>query len=84
MNVPETRSLVRAILDHPQDARARLEELRMIVATRLDETDSARETGTLARVVLDIEGALRALEGSAAGATPVDEILARRTARGAK
>lgn len=56
----------------------------MIVATRLDETDSARETGTLARVVLDIEGALRALEGSAAGATPVDEILARRTARGAK
>jgi len=84
MNVPSPRSLVRAILDHPDNARARLEELRMIVATRLDETESARETGTLARVVLDIESALRSLEGSAAGATTVDEILARRVARGAK
>lgn len=78
------RSLVRAILDHPEDARARLDELRLIVAERLDATDSARETGTLGRLVLDIEAALRSLNTTAGPASPVDELLNRRAARGAK
>jgi hypothetical protein len=84
VNVPETRSLVRAISEHPDDAAARLRTLRLIVAERLDETDSARETGTLARCVLDIEAALRSLAGDGGASSTVDELIARRTARGAK
>lgn len=84
MNVPENRSLVQAILKHPDNPRGRLEELRMIVAIRLDETDSARETGTLARCVLDVEAALRSLDATGAVAGPVDELLERRRVRGAK
>jgi hypothetical protein len=77
--------MVQAILEHPTDAQARLEALRMRVAQTLDDTDSARETGTLARVLLDVEAALRSLAGDAAPtATPVDELLAKRAARGAK
>lgn len=79
---PKPRSLVKAILAHPDDARARLDELRLIVAERLDATDSARETASLGRIVLDIEAALRSLAGSPT-ASAVDEVLARRTARGA-
>lgn len=79
----ERRSLVRAIAEHPDEARPRLEELRAIVAERIDGTDSARETASLARVMLDIEAALRALAGASAPASPVDELLGRRAARGA-
>lgn len=81
---PLSRGMVRAILDHPDDPAARLAELRMIVAERLDETDSARETGTLARVMLDVEDALRSLNGSQGVPTAVDDLLTRRAARGAK
>jgi hypothetical protein len=76
--------MVRAITQNPDNAEARLKALREIVAQRLDETDSARETGTLARCILDIEAALRALSGAPAGASPVDDLLARRSARGAR
>jgi hypothetical protein len=84
VNVPETRSLVRAIREHPDDAAARLRELRLIVAARLDETDSVREAGTLARCVLDIEAALRSLAGDSGAPSKIDELLARRQGRGAK
>lgn len=85
MTETTTRSMVRAILDHPDDAPARLAVLREIVAHRLDETDSARETGTLARVLLDVEAALRSLAGEGAPAvSAVDDLLAKRAARGAR
>jgi len=85
MNVPEARTMMQAILDHPEDATARLRALRGIVAERIDDTDSARETASLARVMLDVEAALRTLEGqSAPVASPVDDLLAKRAARGAK
>jgi len=85
MNVPEARTMVQAILDHPEDAGARLRALRGIVAERIDDTDSARETASLARVMLDVEAALRSLQGqSTAAASPVDDLLAKRAARGAK
>lgn len=77
------RSMVRAIELNKEDAGERLRALRLIVAQRLDETDSARETGTLARCILDIENALRSLAGGAAE-SPVDELLAARTKRGAR
>ncbi|MDQ1130669.1 hypothetical protein [Microbacterium sp. SORGH_AS_0888] len=80
----QIRSMLRAITDHPDDATARLRALREIVAARLDATDSARETGTLARVMLDIEAALRSLDGAGAAVSSVDELLKRRAARGAK
>ena len=80
----QTRSLVKAISDHPDDAASRLRVLRLIVAQRLDATTSARETGSLARVVLEIEAALRSLDTTPEAATRVDEILAARVARGAK
>lgn len=78
------RSMLQAIQQNPNNAQARLEALREIVATRLDETDSARETGTLARCLLDIETAMRTLIGATAVVDPVDELRQRRTARGAK
>lgn len=77
------RSMLRAIELNPDDAGKRLKALRAIVAARLDETDSARETGTLARCLLDIEAALRGLSGGGAQESPVDELLNRRAARGA-
>lgn len=78
------RSMLQAIAQNPNNAQARLEALREIVATRLDETDSARETGTLARCLLDIETAMRTLTGTPTVVDPVDELRQRRTARGAK
>ncbi|MGL3150659.1 hypothetical protein ACSS7Z_09885 [Microbacterium sp. A82] len=75
--------MVRAIELHEDDAGKRLRALRLIVAARLDETDSARETGTLARCLLDIEAALRSLQGGAAE-SPVDDLLQARTKRGAR
>lgn len=78
------RSMLRAIERNPDSAPARLKALRAIVAARLDETDSARETGTLARCLLDIETALRSLAGADSPASRVDDLLARRAARGAK
>lgn len=78
------RSMLRAIERNPDDAPARLKALRAIVAARLDETESARETGTLARCLLDIEAALRAISGSGGQVSQVDDLLARRAARGAK
>lgn len=77
------RSMLRAIELNPDDAGKRLKALRAIVAARLDETDSARETGTLARCLLDIEAALRGLSGGGTQESPVDELLNRRAARGA-
>jgi hypothetical protein len=68
-------------LDHGDDPEAQLTNLRLIVATRLDGTDSARESGTLARVLLDIEAALAALRGSDVGVTAVDDLLAKRAER---
>lgn len=78
------RSLLRTIEKNPENQAAHLKVLRAIVAQRLDETESARETGTLARAILDIEAALRSLAGAGAAADPVDDIAARRAARGAK
>lgn len=78
------RSLLRAIEKHPENQAEHLKVLRAIVAQRLDETDSARETGTLARAILDIEAALRHLNAADAPADPVDDIAARRAARGAR
>lgn len=78
------RSMLRAIHEHPTDAPARLRELRAIVAERLDGTDSARETASLARVMLDVEAALRALADDPAAADEVHDLLARRIARGAR
>lgn len=80
----QSRSMLRAILDHPTDASARLGELRAIVAERLDATDSARETASLARVMLDVEAALRSLAAGPVTTDVVDDLIARRTARGAK
>lgn len=77
------RSMVRVIANSPDNPKLHLEELRAIVAERIDATDSARETGTLARVILDIESALRSLKG-AGKVSPVDDLLKRRAARGAK
>lgn len=83
MTTTSPRSMLRAIEKNPDNAGARLKALREIVAQRLDETDSARETGTLARCLLDIEAALRGM--SATGAqSPVDELRQKRTARGAR
>jgi len=76
--------MVRAIAEHPADAAERLKELRLIVAERIDGTDSARETASLSRVMLDIEHALRSIEGAIPAASPVDELLARRAERGAR
>lgn len=78
------RSMLKAIQDHPENAVERLKALREIVARRLDATDSARETGTLARCLLDVEAALRTLSASDGVPTSVDELLKRRAARGAK
>lgn len=75
------RSMLRAIQAHPEDAVQRLAVLREIVAERLDGTESARETASLARCMLDIESALRGYAG-ATEKTPVDELLAKRKARG--
>lgn len=79
-----TKSMLQALTDHPADPAKRLGVLRSIVAERLDATESARETASLARVILDVEAALRVLSGSSAPATAVDDLLARREARGAK
>lgn len=79
----DTKSLLKAILEHPEDVLERLSVLREIVAVRIDATESARETASLARVMLDIEAAMRSHVGAPA-ATPVDELLAKRKARGAK
>lgn len=83
MTTTSPRSMLRAIEQNPDNADARLKELRAIVAQRLDETDSARETGTLARCLLDIEAALRGLSGAGAQ-SPVDELRQKRAARGAR
>lgn len=77
------RSLLRAIEKNPDNQAEHLKVLRAIVAQRLDETESARETGTLARAILDIEAALRSLAGAGDASSPVDDLLARRAARGA-
>lgn len=84
MKVRKLHPQVTVALDHGDDPEAQLTNLRLIVATRLDATDSARESGTLARVLLDIEQALAALR-NAGGlmASPVDELLARRASKGA-
>ncbi len=84
MKPTHPRSMLRAIEQNPEDAAARLRELRLIVAKRLDDTESARETASLARVMLDIESAFRALTAAAGASSPVDDLLARRAARGAK
>lgn len=76
------RSLLQAILKAPDDRGAHLRVLREMVAERLDATESARETASLARVVLDVEAALAALNPAAQ--SPVDELLNRRAKRGAK
>lgn len=78
------RSLLKTIEREPENQARHLRVLRLIVAERLDATESARETGTLARTILDIESALRALSGAGVERTPVDEVLERRKARGAK
>lgn len=78
------RSMVTAITKHPDSAPERLRTLRLIVAERLDATESARETASLARVLLDVENALRALKSGPVQGTPVDDLLARRAARGAQ
>lgn len=78
------RSMLRAIKDHPTDASARLAELRAIVAERIDATDSARETASLARVMLDVEAALHSATVGPMAADPVDDLLTRRAARGAR
>lgn len=83
MTTTSPRSMLRAIEQNPDNADARLKELRAIVAQRLDETDSARETGTLARCLLDIEAALRGLSGAGVQ-SPVDELRQKRAARGAR
>lgn len=84
MTTKSPRSLLRAIEKSPDNQAEHLKVLRSIVAQRLDETESARETGTLARAILDIEAALRALSGTGDASSPVDDLLARRAARGAK
>lgn len=81
---PVKRSLVKAILRNPDEAKPRLEELRMIVAQRIDDTESARDTASLARVVLDVEAALRSLSGASGPGTVVDDLISRRAARGAR
>lgn len=78
------RSLLKAIQDHPENQVEHLKVLRAIVAQRLDETESARETGTLARAMLDIQAALRSLNDAGRTGDPVDDIAARRAARGAR
>lgn len=77
-----SRSMVKAIAAHPDDPAKRLQTLRLIVATKLDATDSARETSTLARVLLDIEAAMKGV-GADAPRGAVDDLLARRVERGA-
>ncbi len=83
MRVRKVHPQVSIATDHGDDTEAQLTNLRLIVAGRLDETDSARESGSLARVLIDIEtelGKLRA--GQAGAASDVDELLTRRSARG--
>jgi hypothetical protein len=77
-------SIVKAITDRPDDPAAALQELRLIVAAKIDATSSAREVGTLGRLLVSIEAALRALDSTPTATSPVDEILARRAARGAR
>lgn len=83
MSARKPRSLLRAIELHADDASARLKVLREIVAERIDGTDSARETASLGRLMLDVEAALRGLQAGSQGSSPVDDLLARRAARGA-
>lgn len=83
------RQMVRQIKAHPDDAEARLKTLQLAVAEKFDNTTSAREIATLARVLLDIEAAFREIRAARekavpAPSSPVDELLARRAERGAK
>lgn len=84
MSAESPRSMLSAIENNPDDHGAQLRALRDIVAFRLDNTDSARETGTLARCLLDIDSTLRSLGVSKQPASRVDELLQRRSARGAR
>lgn len=83
MGSRQARSMLRAISRHPDDAEARLKVLRSIVAERIDGTDSARETASLGRLMLDVEAAIRGLTAGAPQTSKVDELLERRAARGA-
>lgn len=66
------------------DRLATLVALRDVVAVRLDETRSARETGTLAARMQDILREIDELTTAApAPSNPLEELRQRRTARGA-
>lgn len=75
--------LLDSVEHDPDDPRKHLLVLRRIVAKRIDATDSARETASLARVMLDIERDIAALN-VAPEIDEVSQLRARREQRGAQ